>query len=52
MYKIIINKEIKYELSEYLRMMGITDDYIYPDLEHIASSIKNMVTSRYYNKDF
>lgn len=52
LYKIIINKEIKYELSEYLRMMGITDDYIYPDLEHIASSIKNMVTSRYYNKDF
>lgn len=52
MYKIIIPKDINYELSQYLRMMGITDDYIYPDLEHIANVIKRAEASREYRREF
>lgn len=51
MYKIIIPKDIKHELRQYLRMMGITEDYIYPDLEHIAGAIKSSESSRCYMKE-
>ena len=51
MYKIIIPKDIKHVLRQYLRMMGITEDYIYPDLEHIAGAIKSSESSRCYMKE-
>ena len=51
MYKIIIPKDIKHEFNQYLRMMGITEDYIYPDLEHIAGAIKSSESSRCYMKE-
>lgn len=40
MYKIIIPKDLKGELRKYLEIIGITDEYIYPDLEHIAKTIR------------
>ena len=33
-------------------MMDITEDYIYPDLEHTAGAIKSSESSRCYMKEY
>ena len=40
LYKIIIPKERKQYFIESLRVLGITESYIYPDLEHICRDLR------------
>ncbi len=41
--KIIIPHEFKQTLLYELRVCGITDSYIYPDLEHLAKELKSFI---------
>lgn len=42
LYKIIIPCEIKEKLLKDLEILGITESFIYPDLDHISKDIKRI----------
>jgi hypothetical protein len=51
LYKLLIPKENKDQLKNQLKQIGVTESNLFPDLDHLASDIKELVFDNPLNKE-